>query len=68
MIVAKLNIDHTTLIGQKIVAGNLFNPIQDAHGNWIVSIEESNHLNETDFELIEYSVIQSQDAFLNQEY
>jgi hypothetical protein len=29
-----------SLKGVEFVAGNYFNPIQDADGNWIISIEE----------------------------
>lgn len=58
MIVAKLNIDHTTLIGKSFEIGSYFNPIQDTDGNWIVSVEESEHLNENEFELIEYKPIE----------
>ena len=65
MIVAKLLIPHSNLKGIEFEVGNYFNPIQDAHGNWIVSIEESNHLNKTDFELIEYSPIQNSEIFVN---
>jgi hypothetical protein len=46
-----------SLRGVEVVAGNFFNPIQDADGNWIISIEE---VEQTDIEwvkklpLIEY--------------
>jgi len=29
-----------SLRGVEVVAGNYFNPIQDADGNWIISVEE----------------------------
>jgi hypothetical protein len=29
-----------SLRGVEVVAGNYFNPLQDADGNWIISVEE----------------------------
>jgi hypothetical protein len=54
MIVAKLLIDYTTLIDKKFDETQFFNPIQDSDGNWIVSIEESNSLEISEFQLIDY--------------
>jgi hypothetical protein len=41
MIVALLTQEQAdSLRGAEFVAGNYFNPIQDADGNWIISVEE----------------------------
>jgi hypothetical protein len=43
MIVYQLTQEQTdSLIGVEFVPDNYFNPIQDADGNWIISIEEVN--------------------------
>lgn len=55
--VAKLLIEAEALSGQMYRNNRYFNPIQDADGNWIVSIVESRYLNDEDFELIEYNPI-----------
>jgi hypothetical protein len=31
-----------SLIGVEVITDNYFNPIQDANGNWIISLEEVN--------------------------
>lgn len=41
MIVAKLTTEQkNSLQGVEVVKDNYFNPIQDAKGNWIISIQE----------------------------
>lgn len=41
------------LIGQEFAPDSFYKPIQDANGNWVVSVEESAYLS-FDFELIEF--------------
>jgi len=48
------------LAGQAFAPDSFYNPIQDANGNWIVSIEESVYLS-FDFELINYEPIPNQE-------
>lgn len=41
MIVVKLTQEQAeSLAGVEVVTDNIFNPIQDADGNWIISVEE----------------------------
>lgn len=41
MIIAKITTEQAeTLKGKEFVKDNFFNPIQDKHGNWIISLQE----------------------------
>ena len=57
------------LVGKMFVKDNYFNPIQDANGNWVVSVEEVDKCNIEEFmwikelELIEFEHIISEDLF-----
>jgi hypothetical protein len=54
-IVYKLNIELKTLLeGQEFKPNSKFNPIQDADGNWIISQEEVEQNENTDFAWINY--------------
>ena len=49
-----------SLRGVEVVPDNYFNPIQDANGNWIISLEEVEQCSidwVKDLELIEYEPI-----------
>ena len=62
MMVAKITQEQADEIrGKEFNNGNLYNPIQDKHGNWIISLTELQFLG-IDFsktvELIEYEPIE----------
>lgn len=52
--------DVNSLRGKQYGDGIYYNPIQDANGNWIVSVEESAYLS-FEFELINYEPASNED-------
>ena len=69
MIVAQITQEQAeNLQGKEFAGGNIFNPIQDKNGNWIISLTELQHLG-TEFsqsvELIEFESVENSDFSVN---
>jgi len=49
------------LHGVEYQPGAIFSPVQDKHGNWIVSLVEAQFLPLSDFEVIEFEPAESEE-------
>ena len=69
MIVAQITKEQAeNLQGKEFAGGNIFNPIQDKNGNWIISLNELQYLG-IEFlqtvELIEFEPVENSDFSVN---
>ena len=69
MIVAQITQEQAeNLQGKEFAGGNIFNPIQDKNGNWIISLTELQYLG-VEFlqsvELIEFESVENSDFSVN---
>ena len=60
MLVAKITAEKATeLKGKEYQSGAKYSPVQDNNGNWIVSLVEAQFLQLGDFEVVEFTPIES---------
>ena len=63
MLVAKIMAEKANeLVGQEYQSGAKYSPVQDKNGNWIVSLVESQYLQITDFEVIEFEPVEIKES------